>query len=260
MPRMTQDGWPAGDPRRFFDAEIDRSHLRGASPNVYRRAVWLSIGIVVGGGLVALGVWAIIGRPWWSIVIGAVAILVGLGLFAYGVLAGSAVKPYRGGQLVPGMVVEQADDSVQLLVVADTSRDPAAQPAFAYRLIKFRAREGTTFVAGKWIPCVMHGFAALPWSERWLSFDASPVSWATADPVVQEQARQAIPQAEWDQLLAGAQRIGKLRRSWNRLSRIEYVDLESSLRRPPTRLGVPVEWQPDGRARFVGSVSDVVSV
>lgn len=257
---MTSDGWPAGDPRRYFDAEIDRTHLRGASPNIYRRAIWLSVGVVVGGGLVALGIWAMIGQPWWSILIGAIAVLVGLGLFAYGILTGSAMKAYRGGQLVPGMVVEQADASVQLLVLGDISRDPSAQPAFAYRLIRFRAREGTQFVAGKWVPCVMHGFAAPPWSETWWSFDASPVSWATADPVVIEQARRAIPSAEWDQLLAGTQRIAKMRRTFNRLSRIDYVDLESSLRRPPTRLGVPVEWQPDGRARFVGSVSDAVSV
>lgn len=256
---MADQGWPAGDPRRFFDAPIDPAHLQASSPNVYRRALWLAIGIVVGGGLMALGIWSITDGRWWTILLGVLGLLIGLALFVRGLLAGNATKPYRGGHLIPGMVVEQADDVVQVLVLGDTSRDPAAVPAFAYRLVTFRAREQTRFVAGQWIPCVMHGFIAAPWSTRWWSFEASPASWATADENVVNQAIAAIPKAEWDQLLPGAEQIASIRRRWTRLSRIPHEDLQEALRCPPTRLGVPVEWQPDGRARFVGSVADLVS-
>ncbi|WP_342750054.1 DUF3239 domain-containing protein [Prauserella shujinwangii] len=256
---MADDGWPAGDPRRFFDGPLDPAHLRESSPNIFRRATWLALGVVLGGGLIALGVWAVTDGPWWSVLVGAVALVVGAGLLAGGLLSGNASKPFRGGQLVPGLVVEQADADVQVLVLGDTSRDPAAPPAFAYRLVGFRAREATRFVPGQWIPCVMHGFAGPPRSRRWWSFDAAPVSWATGDPGVVERAAAQIPKAEWDQLLAGVERVADIRRRWTRLLRVSYEDLPVSLRRPPTRLGVPVEWQPDGRARFVGSVSDVVS-
>ncbi|MFF5990142.1 DUF3239 domain-containing protein [Prauserella flavalba] len=252
---MTVEGWPAGDPRRYFDAPIDPVHLRDSSPNIYRRALWIAIGVVVGGGLVALGVWAAVDGRWWSIVLGVLAALVGVGLLVRGATTSSAGKPYRGGQLAPGLVVEQADATVQVLVLGDTSRDPAASPAFAYRLVTFLAREGTTFVPGQWLPCVLHGYAAPPWSGRWWSFDASPVAWATGDAEVLDRAGRVIPQAEWDQLLAGVDKVAHLRRKWNRLERIAYEQVHESLRRPPTRLGVPVEWQADGRARFVGSVA-----
>ncbi|PXY27100.1 DUF3239 domain-containing protein [Prauserella muralis] len=257
---MSDDGWPSGDPRRFFDAPIDPAHLRASSPNVYRRAVWIALGLGVGGGLIGLGAWAIVDGRWWSVLLGALALVVGLGLLVRGLLAGNASKPYRGGPLVPGLVVEQADATVQLLVLGDTSRDPAAPPAFAYRLVTFEAREGTRFVPGQWVPCVMHGFVAPPWSRQWWNFEASPVVWATADPDVLDRASNVIPQAEWEQLRAGTARVAGIRRSWSRLSRIPYEELHESLRRPPTRLGVPVEWQADGRARFVGSVSGTAGV
>ncbi|WP_307849439.1 DUF3239 domain-containing protein [Qaidamihabitans albus] len=253
---MNEDGWPAGDPRRFFDAPIDQEHLRESSPNIYRRAVWIAAGLVLGCGLVALGAWAIVDGRWWSMLTGVVGVLTGVGLLIGGVLSGNAVRPYRGGQLIPGLVVEQADATVQILVLGDTSRDPAAAPAFAYRLITFRARERTTFVPGQWVPCVMHGFIAPGRSARWWSFEASPITWATADPDVIERARAAIPAVEWQQLLAGAERAAEVRRRWTRLLRIPYAELPESLRRPPSRLGVPVEWQADGRAKFVGSVAD----
>ncbi|WP_026454660.1 DUF3239 domain-containing protein [Saccharomonospora iraqiensis] len=256
MAEVAEHGWPAGDPRRFFDAPIDPEHLRQSSPNVYRRALWLTLGILVGGVLIGLGVWSMLDGTWWAILLGVLAVLVGLGLFLRGLLTGGATRPYRGGQLVPGMVVEQADADVQLLVMADTSRDPVAPPAFAYRLISFRAREGTRFVPGQWLPCVAHGFVAPPWSRRWWSFEASPVVWATAEAQVLDRASAAVPGAEWEQLLAGAARVAEIRRRGTRLGRIADDDLPESLRRPPTRLGVPVEWQPDGRARFVGSVAD----
>ncbi|EIE97970.1 DUF3239 domain-containing protein [Saccharomonospora glauca] len=268
MPRMieqTEHGWPTGDPRRFFDAPIDPEHLRASSPNVYRRAWWLAIGVVVGGGLVALGIWAIATgmdsseTSWPSMVAGVVAVLAGLGLFLRGLLVGNAAKPYRGGQLVPGMVVEHADADVQLLVLADTSRDPAAPPAFAYRLVSFTAREGTRFVPGQPVPCVAHGFVAPPWSRRWWSFDASPVEWASPNAEVVDAAGKAIPREEWDLLLAGARRVADIRRRISRIGRVADEDLTESLRHPPTRLGVPVEWQPDGRARFVGSVGHTTS-
>ncbi|PWV85617.1 Protein of unknown function [Prauserella marina] len=252
---MTEDGWPAGDPRRYFDAPIDPAHLKESSPNIYRRVMWFAIGIVVGGGLTALGVWASIDGRWWSVLLGVIAIIVGLGLLVRGVLSGSASKPFRGGQLVPGLVVEQADAAVQILVLGDTSRDPAASPAFAYRLVTFTARENTTFVPGQWVPCVMHGFVAPAWSPRWWSFEASPVTWATPDAEILDRANKAVPQAEWEQLLGGVDKVAEIRRRWTRLGRIDYEDLHESLRRPPTRLGVPVEWQADGRARFVGSVA-----
>ncbi len=261
----TEHGWPSGDPRRFFDAPIDREHLRASSPNVYRRVLWLSIGVCVGGLLIGLGVWSIAegmdsaAPSWWAMVLGVVAVLVGVGVFLRGLLAGNATKPFRGGQLVPGMVVEQADSTVQLLVLADISRDPAAPPEFAYRLVTFEAREGTRFVPGRPVPCVTHGFIAPPWSRRWWSLEASPVAWATADEHVLDAAGKAIPPAEWDQLLAGAERVAEIRRRPSRLGRISYEDLHESLRRPSTRLGVPVEWQPDGRARFVGSVAHSTS-
>ncbi|WP_298175935.1 DUF3239 domain-containing protein [Saccharomonospora sp.] len=265
MTEQTEHGWPSGDPRRFFDAPIDPEHLRGNSPNVYRRTLWLSVGVCVGGVLVGLGVWAIadgmdrVDPSWWSMVLGVVAVLAGIGVFLRGLFAGNATKPYRGGQLVPGMVVEQADAAVQLLVLADTSRDLASPPEFAYRLVTFNAREGTRFVPGQPVPCVAHGYIAPPWSKRWWSFEASPVAWATADTDVLDAAGKAIPRAEWDQLLAGAERVAGIRRRLSRLGRIGYEDLHESLRRPPTRLGVPVEWQPDGRARFVGSVAHSTS-
>lgn len=260
MPCMADDGWPAGDPRRYFDAPIDPVHLRESSPNVYRRAMWLAIGIVVGCGLLALGGWSIVDGGWWGVLLGVLAALVGLLLFVRGLIASNATKPFRGGPLAPGMVMEQADDTVRMLVLGEISRDPAATPEFAYRLVTFHAREQTHFVPGQRIPCVLHGFVAPPWSGRWWSFDASPITWATADQTVLDGAASAIPVPEWDQLLAGAQRLGEIRRKWTRLARVSSEDLPESLRRPPTRLGVPVEWQADGRARFVGSVADAVSV
>lgn len=266
MIEQTEHGWPTGDPRRFFDAPIDPAQLRASSPNVYRRAWRLAIGVVVGGGLVGLGIWAVAAGmdtaevSWPSMVAGVVSVLVGVGLFLRGLLAGSAAKPYRGGQLVPGMVVEHADADVQLLVLADTSRDPAAPPVFTYRLVSFTAREGTRFVPGQPVPCVAHGFVAPPWSRRWWSYDASPVEWASSDAGVVDAAGRSIPRAEWDLLLAGAERVADIRRRLSRVGRIADDVLEESLRRPPTRLGVPVEWQPDGRARFVGSVGHTTSV
>lgn len=269
MPRMIEQteqteqaahGWPTGDPRRFFDVPIDASHLRTSSPNGYRRAWRLATGFVVGGGLFALGLWAIAsgmsteGTSWVSLISGVAGVLAGLGLVLRGLLTSGAAKPYRGGPIVPGMVVEHADADVELLVLADTSRDPASPPAFAYRLVSFTAREGTRYIPGRPVPCVAHNFVAPPWSGRWWSFDASPVEWASPDAGVVDAAGRAIPRAEWDLLLAGAQRVAEIRRRAGRIGRVADTDVAESLRRPPTRLGVPVEWQDDGRARFVGSV------
>jgi hypothetical protein len=268
MPRMieqTEHGWPTGDPRRFFDVPIDPAQLRASSPNVYRRAWRLTTGVVVGGGLLALGIWAIasgmrgVEESWVLMGAGVLAVPAGVGLFLRGLLASSAAKPYRGGQLVPGLVVEQADADVQVLVLADVSRDPVAPPVFAYRLMSFTAREGTRFVPGQPVPCVAHGFAAAPWSRVWWSFDASPVEWASADPEVVDAAGRAIPRAEWDLVLAGTDRVADLRRRPSRVVRLDEASVPESLRRPPTRMGVPVEWQPDGRARFVGSVGHVTT-
>ncbi|OQO90069.1 hypothetical protein B1813_19820 [Saccharomonospora piscinae] len=265
MIEQTEHGWPTGDPRRFFDAPIDPAHLRASSPNVYRRAWRLAVGVVVGGGLVGLGIWALVAGfgaaevSWPLMVAGVVAVLAGVGLLLFGLLTGGAATPYRGGQLVPGMVVEHADADVQILTLADTSRDPAAPPDFAYRLVSFHAREGTRFVPGQPVPCVAHGFVAPPWSRRWWSFQASPVAWATAEAELVDAAGRAVPAAEWDLVLSGAERVADIRRRLTRVGRIAPDDLPESLRRPPTRLGVPVEWQADGRARFVGSVAHTTS-
>lgn len=268
MPRMieqTEQGWPTGDPRRFFDVPIDPAHLRASSPNVYRRAWRLTTGVVLGSGLLLLGIWAIavgmrgVEVSWVSMVAGVLAVPLGVGLFLRGLMASNAAKPYRGGQLVPGLVVEQADADVQVLVLADTSRDPVAPPAFAYRLMSFTAREGTRFVPGQPVPCVAHGFVAAPWSKVWWSFDASPVEWASSDPDVVDAAARAIPRAEWNLVLAGTERVADLRRRLSRVTRLDEATVPEELRRPRTRMGVPVEWQSDGRARFVGSVGHTVT-
>ncbi|MFI6032153.1 DUF3239 domain-containing protein [Amycolatopsis magusensis] len=256
MPRVSESAWPAGDPRRFFDAPIDADQLRASSPNIHARAIALLVGVVAGVVAIALGWWAIADGRWWSVVLGVLVLVAGLYAIVRGFRAEHAVKPFRGGQLVPGVVVQQADGKVEILVLGDISRDPVSPPRFAYRLIAFRAREGTQFVPGQWVPCVMHGFVGPGRRDTWWNFEASPVSWATADASVLESADRMIPEAEWNQLLAGAERITELRRRASRLLLIPDAELPDGLRRPPSRIGVPVEWQETGRARFVGSLSD----
>jgi hypothetical protein len=252
---VTESAWPAGDPRRFFEAPIDPAHLRASSPTVLSRALAAAGGLLAGGALVALGWWAIADGRWWPILLGILAVLLGLAVAVTGLVRPGYRKPYRGGQLIPGLVVQQADAAVQLLVLGDVSRDPVAAPQFAYRLVTFRARKGTRFVAGEWMPCVMHGFVGPFRGRSWWSFQAAPVAWASTDPKLIEAASRLVPQPEWDQLLLGAARVTELRRRPGRMLLVPAQETPESLLRPPSRIGVPVQWSAEGTARFVGSVS-----
>src|SRR5690606_41308419 len=92
----TEHGWPSGDPRRLFDAPIDREHLRASSPKVYRRVPWLSTGVRAGGLLIGLGVRPTAegmdgAAPWrWGMGLGAGAVPVGVRVLRRGPRAADA--------------------------------------------------------------------------------------------------------------------------------------------------------------------------
>jgi uncharacterized protein DUF3239 len=124
---------------------------------------------------------------------GALAAVGGLVLVIAG--RGRAWRPYRGGQVVPGVVLEVGRDGrAAVLVMAEMSRSPTTVPRFALRLVQLPG--GAMWLPGERIPCVAFDLSGKN-STYWSTFDAASVSWATADKRVLREVGASIDAAEW---------------------------------------------------------------
>ncbi|MFB9904890.1 DUF3239 domain-containing protein [Allokutzneria oryzae] len=237
-------GLPATHPQRYQQWEVDDAHLRNASGHYAQWKAGLSRGLWAGVPVLALSVWALTG-PWWAVALGAVGALVVLGGLVL-ILAGRKQpwRPYRGGQVVPGVVLEVGKDGrAALLVMAEMSRSPTTVPRFALRLVQLPG--GAMWSPGERIPCVAFDLSGKN-SAYWSNFDAAPVSWATADKHVLREVGTSIDAAEWV-LLGDLARSASQLKGKDRPMVLPADKLPTELRYPRQRFGVELAWDERGQ-------------
>ncbi|SDN46777.1 Protein of unknown function [Allokutzneria albata] len=237
-------GLPATHPQRYQQWEVDDAHLRATSGHYAQWRAGLSRALWAAFPVLALSAWALTG-PWWAIVLGVVGALVAIGGLVL-VLAGRRQpwRPYQGGQVVPGVVLEVGKDGrAAVLVMAEMSRTPTTVPRFALRLVQLPG--GAMWSPGERIPCVAFDLSGKK-SAYWSNFDAAPVSWAIADAQVLREVGSSIDAAEWVLLGDLAHGAGQLKGK-DRPMVLPADKLPTELRYPRQRFGIELAWDDRGQ-------------